>query len=389
MEKQSEKAEKERRRYSRETIEELRFRAGWKCEFDDCNCDLYQHDLTRQEGNFGEIAHILPFSPNGPRGHEIEGENLEERNSVDNLMLLCPKCHHLIDANGTSGDYSKDKLLKMKRAHEKRIEEARNVTPEKKSHVVIYEAPIGNQTVSISTKEANYALLPERYPNTSIPHRLSTATSFDDTKSSEWKRMQKDLVTKFHNTIRLDSPDEPCKHVSIFALAPIPLLIQLGVLFCKIGHDIYHPRLRDNGWKWHSESQEELGFSITRPEQIFTDKPVVLKLCISASISNDRITQVMGQECSIWEISEPAHLQNPLSLKTKNQLKEWETRVYEVLEQIKNEHGMSTPISIFPAIPVPCAVSLGTLRLEKVHSPWIIYDHNGTKGKFIKTITIK
>ena len=46
----------------------------------------------------GQIAHIVPYSSNGPRGNEIL-MNEEEINSFDNLLFLCPECHKIIDTN--------------------------------------------------------------------------------------------------------------------------------------------------------------------------------------------------------------------------------------------------------------------------------------------------
>ncbi|MGF7110492.1 HNH endonuclease [Treponema pedis] len=46
----------------------------------------------------GQIAHIVPYSSNGPRGNEVI-MNEEEINSYDNLLFLCPECHKIIDTN--------------------------------------------------------------------------------------------------------------------------------------------------------------------------------------------------------------------------------------------------------------------------------------------------
>src|SRR6266849_9507819 len=69
--------------------------SGGRCEFDGCNKYLLRHHLTLTEGNFGEMAHAVAFSPRGPRGAQrLEARNL---NSIANLMLLCPGCHKLVD----------------------------------------------------------------------------------------------------------------------------------------------------------------------------------------------------------------------------------------------------------------------------------------------------
>src|ERR1051326_7959906 len=45
----------------------LAVRAGGRCEFDGCNNYLFEHPLTLQTGNFSQLAHIVAFSPRGPR----------------------------------------------------------------------------------------------------------------------------------------------------------------------------------------------------------------------------------------------------------------------------------------------------------------------------------
>ena len=63
----------------------------------------------------GEEAHIRSARPGGPR-HD-PAYPVEKIDSYDNLMLLCPTHHSLIDAHG--GDaYDADALLQMKRRHE-------------------------------------------------------------------------------------------------------------------------------------------------------------------------------------------------------------------------------------------------------------------------------
>src|ERR1041384_1801325 len=92
-------------------------RAGGRCEFDGCNKYLFRHHLTHAEENFSQMAHIVAFKLDGPRGRS--GKRPKDINSVDNLMLLCPECHHLID--NRPGEYSRETLEKYKRSHEERI----------------------------------------------------------------------------------------------------------------------------------------------------------------------------------------------------------------------------------------------------------------------------
>ena len=73
----------------------LYVRAGGRCEFDGCNAYLFRHHVTQAEENFSQVAHIVAFKPDGPRGKI--GLRPDDINDLENLMLLCPQCHKLID----------------------------------------------------------------------------------------------------------------------------------------------------------------------------------------------------------------------------------------------------------------------------------------------------
>lgn len=57
----------------------------------------------------GQIAHIVPYSNNGPRGNEAT-LNEDDINSFNNLLFLCPTCHKIID---TKPDEYSTKILQQ------------------------------------------------------------------------------------------------------------------------------------------------------------------------------------------------------------------------------------------------------------------------------------
>ena len=71
-------------------------RAAGRCEFSGCNKPIWRNELTLTEGNFGEVAHIIAASEDGPRGNEKSADLQIE---FDNLMLVCQRCHKEIDTN--------------------------------------------------------------------------------------------------------------------------------------------------------------------------------------------------------------------------------------------------------------------------------------------------
>ena len=66
--------------------------AGY-CQHPECRQALFM-DVDKGTIQFAEIAHIIAASPKGPRG---DGNSAVALAAYENLILLCPTCHTIID----------------------------------------------------------------------------------------------------------------------------------------------------------------------------------------------------------------------------------------------------------------------------------------------------
>lgn len=85
--------------------------SAWRCQFDGCGEDLSSHFATDGASNYSYLAHIVASSVDGPRGDAILSPLLAD--DPENIMLLCDKCHRLIDRVAPSA-YSIEKLRAMR-----------------------------------------------------------------------------------------------------------------------------------------------------------------------------------------------------------------------------------------------------------------------------------
>ena len=92
-------------------------RSGNRCAFPGCNQEL--HEIIGKEGStiVGEECHIEAQSEGGPRFNEKL--NSKQIDSYENVILLCPTHHRIIDDNPQK--YTVDVLNKMKTEHEERV----------------------------------------------------------------------------------------------------------------------------------------------------------------------------------------------------------------------------------------------------------------------------
>lgn len=377
---------KEKRNIKRAVERELWARAAGRCEFNGCNRLLYKSPVTQERVNISEKAHIYSFSENGPRGWGPFKNNLADLNSIDNLLLVWHDCHETIDQDKKGIKYSASLLQQWKRDHERKIAIVSGISPDKKSHVVFYESNIGREKSRINKDEAIEAMFPNYYPADENPIILSMQCSHQDNTPEFWKTESTHLETMFSREIQYRIEQGNLAHFSVFALAPIPLLIQLGSLFTdKTAVDVYQPIREPRTWKWQ-QFPEGYEFIIKEPDDYRF--PPVLIISLSDVISHDRVFNVLGRDISIWELTVDRKFIGNDSIRAQAQLSMFRSAIQKLMVSIKEKHRFGTPLAIFPAMAVSCSIEMGRARMPKADMPWIIFDQNNEEGKFIKALEI-
>ncbi|BBB47411.1 HNH endonuclease [Pelolinea submarina] len=354
-----------------------------RCELTGCNEPLWKDNLSQIEMNFAQVAHIIGDSPFGPRGHPKLSQ--EYCDDIENLMLLCPRHHHMVDENPDI--YPDDVLREMKQIHEIRIEQSTGIIPDKSSTLIFFIAKIGAFQPNINLHDALQAMFPDWLPASQLPINLSLSNlELDDSSEDYWKIESQNLEQRFKHLVEpiLSNPLGR-NHFSIFAFAPQPLLIKLGTLIPDIyPGEVYQLHREPSNWKWQ-DGPKGFNYKISEPRTNFSN--VVLNLSLSATIKSNRIEKCIGNsDYSEWQmtISSP----NNDFLKSKEQLKLFRQKLRELFNQIKAKHGNDVVIHLFPAVPISIAVEIGRVWQPKSDLPMIIYDQNAKKEGFIKTITI-
>lgn len=151
--------EKPSRRIKPRTSLFLYTRAGGRCEFDGCNAYLLEHSPTETPENFAEQAHIYGFKEKAARGSEPGRPAVEEINEVDNVMLLCPTCHHQVDQVAPQ-DYTVETLRRFKRDHEARVFDLTATAKDRDTVPILLKGLIAGRPVDVSDEEMQSAAAP-------------------------------------------------------------------------------------------------------------------------------------------------------------------------------------------------------------------------------------
>src|SRR5438094_5378262 len=103
------------RSYSSRGLKLLWGRAAGRCAVPSCRVELFVEPTDHDAAVFiGDIAHIEAASDDGPRANlALSGR---DRDSYDNLILLCKNCHARLD--GQKNTHSVEFIRHLKQYHE-------------------------------------------------------------------------------------------------------------------------------------------------------------------------------------------------------------------------------------------------------------------------------
>lgn len=358
-------------------------RAAGRCEYRGCNVDLVGDLIAgKEDGLYGFIAHIVADAPGGPRGDPVRSPLLAKE--LSNLMLMCARHHKLIDSDAET-EHPEELLVGMKKAHEERIETNTGIDEERASHVIRFGATIASSEALVSTQAIFAAMMPERHPAMRQTIDLEMLNqAYRDNEPEYWTLQRRNLDRLFVEKVGGRIERQEIRHLSVFALAPQPLLIELGRLLYDIVPTTVHQLHREPPtWQWQRD-KPVLEFVRGEPTE-GADGEIALKLAVSATVTDQRIYDVLGENAAIWSLSiaEPG---NDV-VRQPEDLVAFRSALRKLYNDIKARHGEDTVINLFPALPVSLAVETGRVWMPKADLPLRIYDQTRGAG-FVETFTV-
>lgn len=362
-------------------------KSAGRCEFSGCNKPLWRNHLTLSDGNFGEMVHIIGASKEGPRGNE-ESANLQIEFS--NLMLMCHQCHKEIDANPK--DYPPEKLREWKSRHENRIEIQTGYSGDiYKSTVLLFSVNISERIVPINRQAYLNAMRP-KFPSDEKGIKIAKANFGGHRDEKHWQVLAEEIQEEIKASFKEGINEERIKHLSVFALGPMPLLMFLGkCIGDTIPTDLYqsHRNITDTNhtWSWPQAEQNTETCYIVKPLETKKDsKNVAIVLSLSAEIPAKRYAKLVSEGFSIYEII----IENPslYFLKSPKQIEGFSREYRKLLNEIQSTHGDSCKISIIPAVPAPIAVECGRVLLPKSDPEIFAYEYDDSQNRFRKVLKI-
>lgn len=229
-------------------------------------------------------------------------------------------------------------------------------------------------------------MVPVRRPAESAAIELGWKPSpFEDAEPTYWTMEREVLRRQFAERLKPRLDAGKVEHLSIFAFAPIPLLIELGRLLSDIpAAEVFQLHREPEDWKWRDEPRS-FAYELIPPADS-SRKTAALILGLSADVAPERIEKVLGVDVAVWTLKH-AKPGNDF-LQSAVQLREFRRALREAFNRIKATHGEYAELHLFPAVPVSAAVEIGRVWMPKADLPFAVYDQNRKTGGFTRVFDI-
>jgi hypothetical protein len=181
---------------------------------------------------------------------------------------------------------------------------------------------------------------------------------------------------------------DTARHVSLFAIGPIPILVYLGSrLSDKIPVELYQRHRNPGDWSWKGDGP--VADYATRKIRAGTNPAnVALLLSLSGKVHPERLPDAIDTSFTLYEISLLNTDPSLDFLRRRDSLEAFRLEYRRFLAQVVREHPHAKEIHLLPAAPAPVAVACGLDRLRQVQPHLIVYNHEGRERGFVKTLTI-
>ena len=339
-----------------------------------CSAPLFEGGAYRASGNYSNIAHIHAYSEDGPRFNKKLSEN--DRNSIENLMLLCPQCHKTVDDDEVT--YTADVLRSVKSKREEYVSKVMQASKPQKAYAITVTCPIHGNATEISRSEWSQAMA-----SSGMVHAGDTEIRVMDSNATSGSIADDcSLLARKINGLRLTM--DPTLPLAIFAIAPQPILIALGNLIGDKQQVTVFQKQRDtNSWCWHDAKCQSSFQHDAVPSSDSAE--VALVFSVSGTVSKESLpAELTSSGMPVLEL----RAANPsvYIARAQEDVRAFEHEAISLLDEVHSAMPHVAKVHIFPALPVSMAVTLGGLFNRNLLTKAVVYEK--TDGRFNQSIEI-
>lgn len=239
-------------------------RAGGRCTL--CKVYLLEGGLSAVEVPLGEGAHIVGREDSTRSARGKNPMPVEDRDDIDNLMLACASCHNEIDKKRAEDFLDVGLLRNLKRQHEADIKTQTGLLGDRRTAIIRVAGTIRGDAMQLPRRAAAEAVIRsasrfpffiESYDRQGVEIDLLDLDGEYPLDDGYYRTATRRIDSALETRVLPGIANGDIDHISVFAIARLPLLIYLGwKLDDGIPTDVYQRHRATDDWQWLNPAAE-------------------------------------------------------------------------------------------------------------------------------------
>jgi hypothetical protein len=340
-------------------------------------CASYLLGSSYEWGVFsvGQVAHITGATdgPGSPRGESPL--TAAERAAPSNLMLLCYPCHRRVD--GDDEHWPREYLLERKNEFEARVRAATDFSSLEQTVVIRMTAPIRGNRPPITNAQVSEGLQARQLTFAGedprdATERIELQAAEDDPGS--WTTASAQIHRGVDRAVR-SLAETSAESVSVFAFAPIPLLVDLGAAIgTKQTTHVFEPGRRGDRttFRWAEDSPPAVFTTSASTVAAATDAlDVVVLVSLTAAVQMERAPASL-LDLPRFRLDVEGGTRASV-IRSDGDLLSFAAAWRDLLQMIESRCPRVARIHLITAAPIAAAIELGRQRMRDAHPALVVY----------------
>lgn len=323
-----------------------------------------------------ELAHNIGATdgPESPRREDFDG--VEDTEAEENLLLLCHDCHRVVDDPDHLDFFPPEKLRELKETFERRIEMVTENGGLVRTAALRVGSQIRGSLALASQREVAETLLAINYLGLVETQRSGDFTCRIHGSAGGrgfWDAAQQSIDDTLA-LVRQAIGSSDVEHISVFAIAPIPLLVYLGWCLDDKTPTRLFQKHRDQfvGWSW-ADQDEPIDFEVSATTSGHGVEDVVF-LCSVTSEVNVSLLPAEIAHAPRLEISPVGASPDPNLLTHEQSLVNFATQWRSALATAESLNPNAMRWHLIASMPVTAAIEAGRALMKDAHPPVTVYE---------------
>ncbi|WP_314191766.1 SAVED domain-containing protein [uncultured Arthrobacter sp.] len=323
-----------------------------------------------------ELAHNIGATDGDGSPRSKDNDRLDDTEAEENLLLVCHDCHKIIDNPDHVDFFPPEKLREIKEAFERRIEMVTENGGLTRTAALRIGCLIRGSLAMASQREIAETLLAVNYLGLVETQRSGDFTCRINGSAGGrgfWDAAQQsidDTIAQVRQAV--ESGD--VEHISVFAIAPVPLLFYLGWHLDDKTPTRLFQKHRDQfiGWSW-SDQCGPVDFEIVASEEDASAEDVVLICALTSEVIRAAFPSAVDG-APVIEVRPVEELPGPNLLSHEQTLTNFADRWRAALAMAEARFPSAKRWHVIASAPVTASIEAGRALVRNIHPPVTLYE---------------